>query len=163
MAMKGGILVKYLPTVLIFTIIPAAATIAGFLIPELELLKRWLFIFATSFLYFISTTVYFIYKKSEAEKTVEKLKVLNKELSGNIEAYKGFVHKRKIFRAHNLEKVSTIINEYHGYITDNYRGKVHDSMKREFKTIKTEVIKIIDDEKREFDDQLFSVPGDKDN
>ncbi|MEO4055097.1 hypothetical protein [Solibacillus sp. CAU 1738] len=154
---------KYIPTVLIFTIIPAVATVVGFLIPNLEPLLRWIIVCATSFIYFIMTTIYFMFKQNKAEESVKKVEELNKELSGNISAYKEFIHKRKIFRVHNLERISSIMNEYNGYLRDSFRGKAHEDMRKEFQTIKTEVIKIIDDEKREFDDQLFSVSSDKDN
>lgn len=153
---------KYLPTVLVLTIIPAVATIVGFLIPELELIIRWFIVCATCFLYFVVTTIYFMFKKNRAEENVKKFEDSNRELSESIKRHKGFVHKRKIFLEHNLGRISSTMNEYNGYLSDKYRGKTHDDMRREFKIIKTEIIKIIDDEKREFDDQLFSVSSDKD-
>jgi hypothetical protein len=85
------------------------------------------------------------------------------ELEKKLILYEEFIHNRKLFKSHDLKKINKLTYEYHSFVMDKYRGHKFNDMVSESRILKGKIEEIIDKEERDFDDQLYKIPSNKNN
>ncbi|QLG06248.1 hypothetical protein GJS30_03740 [Bacillus velezensis] len=145
----------------IHTIIPGFITILTYFLPNLDYPYKFFPPLIILALYFIFLCIVLQRKLDNNAKKIKGLEEENKGSKERIKNYENFVHKRELFIKHDLVNISKLISDHETYIRDSKRGKAHEELRREAKLVKENTIKIVDQEKRDFDEQLFSISGNK--
>ncbi|UQZ48075.1 hypothetical protein M1D69_00150 [Bacillus sp. PK3-037] len=156
-------IIKDLGFIIFFTILPGLVTLVGFLFPNLSLFTKTILILGTFFICILIVAIYLGIKQKNYIREINKLKQELGESQKINNDIQEFIHKRKLFVDHNMVEICDIITQYEGYVRDAGRGHVYSKVRDEARQVKERVLKIIREEKRDFDDQLYRVSRNKNN
>lgn len=145
------------------TIVPGIVTLIAFVIPNLDLEIRLMFIFALTSIYFALIIVYLNLEHKKQTKILDRNQKIFKYNNEERKKYEAFIHKRKSFMRYDLLKIKELSRDYHSFVRDKYRGKKFEQIVSESKVLRDEIERVIIHEERLFDEQLYDIQSNKDN
>lgn len=135
----------------------------SFLMPDIKIELGLIISLSFSTIYFLVLSLWLKRQNNSVISQRNNKDVLLKIKENEIDLHKEFIYKRKLFRTHDLPKAISITTEEYGYLKDKYRGNRFRPIIEDVKLSRNALEEIINKEMRDFDEQLYYLPSNKDN